>query len=260
MFNFIAIKKFNPMSGHNKWSTIKRKKGALDAKRSKIFSRILKEIAVAVRENGADPDGNAKLRLAISNAKGVNLPKETLMRAINKANDKDSAQLIEVTHEGYAHGGVAIIVECLTDNTQRTLSNVRACFTKYSGALGTNGCLNFVFDRKGIFTVPKGNLNEDDFIMEVIDSGAEDVELEEEFFTITTAFEDFGAMMKKLEEMKIEPESAKLERIPNTLVKLNVDAAKKVLRLIDLLEEDDDVQSVYHNIEMTEEIADAMDN
>ena len=246
------------MSGHNKWSTIKRKKGALDSKRSKIFSRILKEIAVAVRDNGPDPEGNAKLRLAISNAKGCYMPKDTLLRAINKAGDKDAATLNETTYEGYANGGVAIFVEALTDNGQRTLSNVRSYFTKYGGTLGTNGSLAFIFDRKGIFTIPKAELNEDEFMMEIIDAGAEDVELEDDIFTVTTAFEDFGQMMKKLEEMGVIVENAELQRIPTTFVKINADAAKKVFKLIDLIEEDDDVQSVYHNIEMTDEIMEIM--
>ncbi len=162
------------MSGHNKWSTIKRKKGAIDAKRSKIFSKIIKEISIAVRESGADPDGNPRLRLALSNAKGCNMPKENITRAISKAADKDAASLSEVTYEGYANGGVAVFIECTTDNVQRTVSNIRSTFNKYNGNLGTNGSLSFVFDRKGIFTFPEGNLKEDELTMEVIDAGAED--------------------------------------------------------------------------------------
>jgi YebC/PmpR family DNA-binding regulatory protein len=242
------------MSGHNKWSTIKRKKGALDAKRSKAFSKIIKDIAVAVKESGSDPDSNPRLRLAISNAKGVNMPKDNIQRAISKASDKDANNYTEVSYEGYANFGVAVFVECLSDNVQRTVSNVRSYFNKYNGSLGTNGSLLFLFDRKGIFAVPQGDLVEDDFIMEIIDAGAEDVELEEGIFTITTAMEDFGSMMKKLEEMGIEPESAELQRIPKTLTKLDKDSAMKVLRLIDVFEDDDDVQNVFHNLELTEEI------
>lgn len=242
------------MSGHNKWSTIKRKKGALDAKRSKIFSRIIKEITIAVREGGPDPDGNPRLRLAVGNAKGANMPKENISRAINKASDKDGAALMEVTYEGYASGGVALFVEATTDNTQRTVANVRSYFSKYGGSLGTNGSLSFVFDRKGIFTIPKGNLNPDDFEMEMIDAGAEDISLDDDVFTITTAFEDFGAVQKKLEQLKVEPESAELQRIPNTMVKLDLEAAKKVLKLIDVFEEDDDITNVFHNLEMTDEL------
>jgi YebC/PmpR family DNA-binding regulatory protein len=242
------------MSGHNKWSTIKRKKGAADAKRSKIFSRIIKEISIAVRESGSDPDNNPRLRLALSNAKGSNMPKETISRAISKAADKDAASLSEVTYEGYANGGVAVFVECTTDNVQRTVSNVRAIFNKYNGSLGTNGSLSFVFDRKGIFSFQQGNLKEDDLTMEVIDAGAEDVVLEDGFFTVTTAMEDFGKMMKKLEELKIEPENAQLQRLPKNTVKLDVDSAKKVLKIIDAFEEDDDVQNVFHNLELTDEL------
>ena len=247
------------MSGHNKWSTIKRKKGALDAKRSKIFSKIIKEITVAVKESGADPDGNPRLRLAIANAKGASMPKDNIQRAISKGSDKDSASYTEATYEGYANGGIAIFIEATTDNTQRTISNVRSYFNKYGGTLGTNGSLSFIFDRKGIFTVPQGTIDRDEFEMAVIDAGAEDIQLEEDFFVITTAMEDFGAMMKKLEEMKIEPESAKLQRIPKDTTKLDLESSKKVMRLIEYFEEDDDIQAVYHNMEITDELMESME-
>lgn len=246
------------MSGHSKWSTIKRKKGAIDAKRSKMFSKIVREIMIAVKESGADPESNARLRLAISNAKGVNMPKENVERAISKA-DKENDKLEEITYEGYAPGGVAIFVECTSDNLNRTVSNVRSYFNKFSGSLGKNGSLAYIFDRKGIFEVPKGNRNEEEFIMELIDAGAEDVELEDGIFVVTTAMESFGPMMRKLEELKIEPQSAKLERIAKTTTKVNVDTAKTVLKLIELFEDDDDVQAVYHNMEMTDEIMAAME-
>jgi len=246
------------MSGHNKWSTIKRKKGAIDAKRSKAFSKIIKEMTVAVKEGGPDPDCNPRLRLAISNAKGANMPKENISRAISKASDKDAATLSEVTYEGYASGGVAIFIEATTDNIQRTVSNVRSIFNKYNGNLGTNGSLSFIFDRKGVFNVPQGNLVEDDFIMEIIDAGAEDIVLEDGFFTITTAMEDFGSMIKKLEEMKIEPENAELQRIPKTTTKLDKEASQKILRIIEVFEDDDDVTNVFHNLELTDELMDEM--
>jgi len=245
------------MSGHSKWSTIKRKKGALDAKRSKIFSRIVKEIQVAVKEGGPDPEANPRLRLAIQNAKGVNMPKDNVERAINKAND--SANLTEVTFEGYAPNGIAVFVECLTDNNQRTVSNVRAIFNKRGGNMGTNGSLSFLFERKGIFTVPKGDLDPDEFELEIIDAGVEEIELVDDKFIITTAMEDFGSMQKKLDEMGIEPENAELQRIPNDTKVLDVEAAKKVLAMIDDFEDLDDVQNVYHNLEMTDELADALD-
>ncbi len=246
------------MSGHNKWSTIKRKKGALDAKRSKIFSKIIKEITVAVRESGPDPDGNPRLRLAISNAKGASMPKDTLQRAISKGTDKDSASFSETTFEGYANGGIAIFLEATTDNSQRTIANVRMYFNKFSGTLGTNGSLSFIFDRKGIFTIPQGSLDPEEFEMEMIEAGAEDMQFEEGFFTITTAMEDFGSMMKKLEELKIEPESAKLQRIPKDTTKLDLENAKKVMRLIEMFEDDDDIQAVYHNMEMTDELIESL--
>ncbi len=246
------------MSGHNKWSTIKRKKGALDAKRSKMFSKILKEISVAVKESGPDPDGNPRLRLAIANAKGVNMPKDTLTRAISKASDKDAASFSETTYEGYAPHGIAIFIEATTDNLQRTVSNVRSIFNKYNGNLGTNGSLSFLFDRKGIFTIPQGNIDPDEFEMELIDAGAEDIQLEDGFFTVTTALEDFGSMMKKLEEKGVQPENAELQRIPKNLEKLDLDAARKVLKLVDSFEDDDDIQNVYHNMHIPDELMDEL--
>lgn len=246
------------MSGHNKWSTIKRKKGALDAKRSKIFSKIIKDITISVKEGGPDPDGNPRLRLAIANAKGASMPKETIQRAINKGSDKDAAALNETTYEGKGPHGVAIFVECTTDNLQRTVSNVRAYFNKYGGELGQNGMLNYLFDRKGIFVVPQADLNRDEFEMEVIDAGAEDIVLEDGLFTITTAMEDFGSMMKKLEQLKIEPESASLQRIPKSTVTLDEEATRKVLKLIDIIEEDEDVQNAFHNLNISDEMAEKL--
>lgn len=246
------------MSGHSKWSTIKRKKGALDAKRSKIFSKIIKEITVAVKENGPDPEGNPRLRLAIANAKGANMPKDNVQRAITKASDKSASSFTEVTYEGYANYGVAVYVECLTDNLQRTVANVRSYFNKHNGKLETNGALSFQFDRKGVFTVPMNELNEDEFMMEVIDAGAEEVETEDNFFTIYTAMEDFGSMMKKLEEMNIEAENAELQRIPKTMVNLDKEQALKVMKLIEMFEDDDDVQNVFHNLELTDEMMEEM--
>ena len=243
------------MSGHSKWSTIKRKKAATDAKRSKIFSKVLKEIAVAVKEGGGtDPDGNPRLRMAINNAKGVNLPKENLERAIKKAGDKDAASLTELTYEGYAPSGIAVFLECTTDNINRTVSNVRALFTKHGGTLGTNGSLEFIFDRKGVFTIPANDLDEDEFTLELIDGGADDVIREEDVFMVYTTFDDFGNMQKKLDEMNVQAENAELQRIPTNTKALAVDQSKKVLRLIEQFEEDDDVQNVFHNLEITDDL------
>jgi YebC/PmpR family DNA-binding regulatory protein len=242
------------MSGHNKWSTIKRKKGALDAKRSKIFSKIIKDITIAVKESGPDPEHNPRLRLAIANAKGASMPKDTIQRAINKGSDKDTAALAETTYEGKGPHGIAIFVEATTDNIQRTVSNVRSYFNKYGGEMGKNGSLNYLFDRKGIFTIPKGILNQDEFEMELIDAGAEDIALEEDIFTVTTPMEEFGNMMKKLEVLQIEPESASLQRVPKTTETLDVESARKVLKLIEIIEEDDDVNNVFHNMTLTDEM------
>ena len=207
-----------------------------------------------MKESGDDPDHNPRLRLAIANAKGASMPKENIQRAINKGTDKDAATLLETTYEGKGPHGIAIFVECTTDNIQRTVSNIRAYFNKHGGELGKNGSLNYLFDRKGIFVIPQGDLKQDDFEMELIDAGAEDITLEEDSFTVTTAMEDFGNMMKKLEELNIEPESASLQRIPKTTEILDVDPAKKVLKLVDIIEEDDDVQNVYHNLTLTDEL------
>ena len=250
------------MSGHSKWSTIKRKKGALDAKRSKMFTRILKEISIAVKEgNSGDPDANPRLRLAIANAKGANMPKDNINRAIKKASDKDSENYLEVSYEGYGPAGIALFVEATTDNINRTVSNVRAIFTKYGGSLGTNGSLEFIFDRKGVFTITLeavGEMDMDEFEMELIDGGAEEVEREEELLLVYTSFEDFGNMQKKLEELGIEAESQELQRIPKTTQAVSLEDGQKVLNIIDKFEEDDDVNSVFHNMEMTEELAATM--
>ncbi len=246
------------MSGHSKWSTIKRKKGAIDAKRSKMFSKIVKELMIAAREGGPDPDMNPKLRMAVTNAKGVNMPKDNISRAISKASS-DGASLDEVTFEGYGPGGVAIFVECLSDNNKRTVGNVRAIFNKRGGSLGTNGSLSFLFDRKGVFEVLKNDLDPDEFELEVIDAGVEEIEVEDDRFILTCQLEDFGNVQKKLEEMNLEPEKADLERIPNTTKDVDVDTAKSVLVMVEAFEDDDDVQAVYHNLELTDEIAAALD-
>jgi len=247
------------MSGHNKWSTIKRKKGAADAKRSKIFSKIIKEITVAVKESGADPEGNPRLRLAIANAKGASMPKDNIERAINKGKDKDAAAFTEQTFEGYLPNGIAVYVECTTDNQQRTVSAVRAIFNKYGGNLGTSGSLSFLFERKGIFEITKKEeMDIDEFELEIIDAGAEDITVEDEMITVTTSMEEFGRMQKKLEEMGIEADNSELQRIPHETVKLELDDARKIMKVIDTFEDDDDVQKVFHNMEISEEMMEEM--
>ncbi len=247
------------MSGHSKWSKIKRAKGSNDAKRSKMFSKIVKEISIAVKESGPDPEANPRLRLAMNNAKGVNMPKDNVERAINKAG-KDGDNYEEMSFEGYAPNGIAVFVDCLTDNKNRVVSNVRAIFTKYNGSLGTNGSLSFLFDTKGIFTFPVSEgMEMDEFELEMIDAGAEDIEVEEGLITVTTAKEDFGSVQKKLDSLSIEIENAGLKRIPNDTKELDVESALKVLKIIDAFEDDDDVQNVYHSLELTDEIAEAME-
>lgn len=245
------------MAGHSKWAQIKRKKGALDAKRAKTFTRLIKELTVASKIGGPDPKSNPRLRLAIQNAKAANMPKDTIERAIKKGTSKDVDNLQDLSYEGYAPGGIAVFIEATTDNSNRTVANIRSIFNKYGGNLSTSGSLSFIFDRKGVFTIPVTKIkdfNEDDFIMEIIDAGADDIVKEDDIYIIYTSFENFGTMQKKLEIMNIEPENAELQRIAKNTVKLPVNNAIKVLKMIEKLEEDEDVQNVYHNLELTDEL------
>lgn len=244
------------MAGHSKWANIKHRKGAQDAKRSKLFSKASKELTIAVKEGGADPTMNARLRLAIANAKGVNMPKDTIQKAINKGTDSDAANYADIMFEGYAPNGIAVIVECSTDNNNRTVSNIRSYFTKFNGSLGKSGSVEYMFDQKGLFTFeePEGS-DPDEMMLELIDGGAEEVEVEEGLYSVTTAKEDFGNMQNKLEELEIETENAGLKWMPQNSLRLQLDQAKTVLKLIDKIEDDDDVKEVYHNMEITDEIA-----
>ena len=242
------------MSGHNKWSKIKRAKGAADAKRSKQYSKILKEVAVAVREGGPDPDSNPRLRLLVQNARGCNMPKDTLQRAISKANDKDAAAMQEITFECHVNHGIALFIECLSDNNMRTVANVRSIMNKFGGTMETNGSLSFLFDRKGVFVVPrKADMDVDELEMELIDGGLEEMEADDEYLTLYTAYEDFGNMVKMLEEKGIECESAELQRIPNTTRQIDPESMKKVLKVISMLEEDDDVVNVFHDMDIPDD-------
>ena len=250
------------MSGHSKWSTIKRKKGALDKERGKIFTRILKDINIAIKEGGSsDPDANPRLRLAITNAKGANMPKDNITRAIKKAEDKGGDSYQETTYEGYGPGGIALFVEASTDNLNRTIANVRAIFSKYEGSLGTNGSLEFIFDRKGVFVIPRSVIREygvEDFEMELIEGGAEELDRDEDFLTVFTSFEDFGLMQKKLEELNVEPENQELQRIPKTTQEVDLETGGKALLIIEKFEDNYDVNNVWHNLEMTEELEQLM--
>lgn len=246
------------MAGHSKWANIKHRKGAQDKKRSKLFTKLIKEVAVATKEGGPDPDSNPRLRMAIKNARKSSVPKDKIEAAINKGSGADGSNYEEVNFEGYAPHGVAVYVEGLTDNNNRTVANVRAAFSKYGGSMGKSGSVGFMFERKGVFIFPAEGLDEDEITLELLDGGLEDIEQTDGNFVATCAFEDYGLLNGKLEELKIDAESS-LERIPTTTVEVNVEQAKSVLKLIDVIEDDDDVQHVFHNLEMTEEIMASME-
>ena len=247
------------MAGHSKWANIKRRKGAQDDKRGKVFTRMIKEICIAIKQgNNADPAFNPSLRVAIANAKGVNMPKDTIERAIKKASAPDADQYHQINFEGYAPYGIGIYIECTTDNNRRTVANIRSIFNKYGGNLGINGELSFIFDRKGIFTLDKDNLWLETKELELIEQGAEEIEVQHNTIIITTNFEHFGAMQIKLEELEVEPIQAELQRIPNSSKELPLDKAKRVLAMVEKFEQDNDVQYVFHNLELTEELIKAI--
>ena len=229
---------------------------------AKTFTRIGKDISIAVKEGGSNPDTNARLRAVIQNAKSANMPKDNVERAIKKASGADSANYVEMSLEGYAPHGVAVFVECTTDNNNRTVANIRSYFNKCEGNLGTNGSLKFIFDRKAVFTFSTSQVELDieELEMELIDYGLEELENDEGTLTITTDFSDFNNMQKQLESMNIELESSVLQRFPNNTKTLDAEEAKSVLKLIDKLEEDEDVQNVFHNMELTEEVMSQMDS
>ncbi|MCR4927069.1 MAG: YebC/PmpR family DNA-binding transcriptional regulator [Lachnospiraceae bacterium] len=239
------------MSGHNKFSNIKHKKEKNDAAKGKIFTRIGREIAVAVKEGGADPNNNGKLRDIIAKAKAQNMPNDTIDRSIKKAaGDGDAANYESVTYEGYGPNGIAIIVETLTDNRNRTAANVRNAFTKGGGNVGTTGCVSFMFDKKGQILIDKEEYEgeADELMMLALDAGAEDFAEEDDSFEILTSPDDFSEVRQKLEDAGIPMAEADVTMIPQTWVSLTDEGdIKKMNRILDLLDEDDDVQYVYHN-------------
>lgn len=250
------------MAGHSKWANIKRRKGAQDKKRGKEFTRAIKEIYVSIKEGGSgDPDTNPTLRNAIVNAKGVNMPKDTIERAIKKASGDDAENYEEVSFEGYGPHGIAFFVECTTNNTNRTVASIRSIFSKNDGSLGVNGSVEFMFERKSVFTIEEKSISKslDELELELIDSGAEKLELEEGFLTIYADFTDFGKMSQALEKLGIEVVNSKLDRIPMNTVELSITESKNILDLEELFEEDDDVQNVYHNLEISDELIAAME-
>ncbi|KAE9633751.1 YebC/PmpR family DNA-binding transcriptional regulator [Defluviitalea raffinosedens] len=244
------------MSGHSKFANIKHKKEKADAKKGKIFTKIGREIAVAVKEGGPDPANNAKLRDVIAKAKSNNMPNDTIERSIKKAaGDVSGVSYEPITYEGYGPSGVAVIVEVLTDNKNRTAANVRHAFSKGGGNLGTTGCVSFMFDKKGQIIIERSDdIDEDELMMLALDAGAEDFNVEEEGYEVLTAPEDFSAVREALEKAGIKMASAEIAMIPQTTTTLTDEQDIKKMRiLLDLLEDDDDVQEVYHNWDEPEE-------
>ncbi len=244
------------MSGHSKWATIKRKKGALDAKRGKLFTKIGRELVVAVKEGGPDPDSNSKLRDAIAKAKANNMPNDTIQRSIKKAAGEDSAkEYFELTYEGYGPSGVAFMVETLSDNKNRTAGDMRHYFDKYGGNLGQTGSVGFMFDKKGVIVIAKKDgLDEDTLMMDALEAGAEDFSAEDDCFEVTSAPEDFSKVREALEAKGYGFEQAEISYIPQTLTQVDdADAVKNLEKLIEMLEDNDDVQNVYHTWDMPED-------
>ena len=243
------------MSGHSKWSTIKRKKGAADAKRGKIFTKLIKEIAIAAREGGGDPAGNPRLRLAVDNAKAANMPADNIERAIKKATGElEGVTYLELTYEGYASGGIAIIIEVATDNKNRTVADVRHIFSKHGGSMGETGSVAWMFDRKGIISLLSIDRTEDEIMDIALEAGAEDLRTEEGYFEIQTDLESFETVRNALVAADLKIENASLHWIAKNTVSVNGDEAEKVMKLIEAMEDNDDVQNVYSNADFEKEL------
>jgi len=244
------------MSGHSKWHNIQAKKGKADAQRGAVFTKIGREIAIAVREGGANPESNGKLRDIIAKAKANNMPNDNIQRSIKKASGELSNVVYEeITYEGYAPGGVAVIVDTISDNRNRTASDVRHCFAKYGGNLGTTGSVGFMFDERGVLVVEREpGSDEDEMMMIALDAGAEDVKVEEDVYEILTAPNDFSNVRENLEKQGFTFLSAEVQKIPqNTVAVTDPDTILKIQKMLDLLEENDDVQNVFHNADLPEE-------
>jgi YebC/PmpR family DNA-binding regulatory protein len=243
------------MAGHSKWANIRHKKAAQDAKRGKIFTKLAREITVAAKEGGGDPEKNPRLRAAIDKARKFNMPKENIERAIKRGTGELAGESYEeVTYEGYGPGGVAIIVKCLTDNRNRTAAEVRHAFSKHGGNLGTSGCVSWMFERKGVIIIPAESYDEETVMMAAIEAGAEDVVREDEKFVVYTEPSELEAVKEGISNSGIEIEEAKLDLIPTTTTKVEGETALKVLKLLEVLEDLDDVQEVYSNFDMPEEV------
>jgi len=242
------------MSGHNKWSTIKHKKAATDAKRGKIYTRLVKEIILAAKAGGGDTETNPRLRTAIASAKKENMPRDNIERAVKRGTGEiEGAAYEEITYEGYGHNGVGIVVDCTTDNKNRTVAELRHVFSKYGGTLAENGAVSWNFEQKGYITIPAVGLEEDEFMMQALDAGAEDVELGGDFFDIYTSPTEFHSVLGNLEKLGFPIENAELTRVPKNTV-LADEVADKLMKLIDFLEDLDDVQKVYANFVFSDEV------
>ena len=244
------------MSGHSKWSTIKRKKGANDAKRGKIFSKLIKEISVSARQGGGDPDGNPRLRSAIAAAKAENMPKDNIERAIAKgAGGGDGDAYEEILYEGYGPGGVAVLVECMTDNRNRTVADVRHYFAKSNGNLGENGCVAWMFDKKGQILVDKEKISEEELMDKALEAGADDVIEDENEFQVLTSVDEFNEVRDGLEEQGVEFLEASISMIPqNTIEVEDEKVAGALLKLLENLEDHDDVQKVHANFDIDQDL------
>lgn len=244
------------MSGHSKWANIKHKKGAADAKRGKIFTRLIKEITVAARMGGGDPDGNPRLRSAIATARSENMPKDNITRAIKKGTGELEGEVYdEILYEGYGPGGVAVLVECMTDNRNRTVADIRHYFAKSNGNLGESGCVAYMFDKKGMILVDKATTSEEELMDLAIEAGADDVVEEDEHFKVVTAPEDFDEVREGLEKSGVTFLEASLTMVPQTIVDVTEEkSAKALLKLLDNLESHDDVQNVHANFDISDEL------
>ncbi len=245
------------MSGHSKWATIKRKKGATDAARGRLFTRLIKEITIAARDGGGNPDGNPRLRLAINTGKAANMPADNIKRAIQKGTGElPGVSYEEVMYEAYGAGGVAILVECVTDNSTRTVSEMRHLFSRSNGNLGASGSVAWMFHKKGQIVVPNAGqpkpVSEDDLMGIILDAGADDMLSDESGFTITTTPQAFEGVRKALEDKGIVMETAAVQMVPENTVKVSGKEAEQVLKLMEALEEHDDVQNVYANFDIDE--------
>ena len=243
------------MSGHSKWATTKHKKAATDSKRGKIFTKIAKEITVAAKLGGGDPNGNPRLRTAVAKAKGVSMPAENIKRAIQKGTGElPGVSYEEVMYEGYGPGGVAVIVEVMTDNRNRTVSEIRSIFSKAGGNMGEAGCVSWMFHKKGYIVINRSKADEEKLMSVALDAGAEDMQTEDENMVITTLPADFEKVKKAIDDAAIPTEVAELTMVPQTLVKLQGKEAEQMLRLVETLEDNDDVQNVHANFDIPEDI------